>query len=330
MKNEFDVIALGELLIDFTPAGVSELGFPFYECNPGGAPANVLIAVSRQGGNTAFIGKVGNDNFGKLLKKTLNNAGVNTNHIRTDSNIPTTMAFVSLDKKGNRSFSFARNPGADIMLQQSEVDKKLIQHAKIFHFGSISCTDEPSRSATLHALKTAQENNLIISYDPNLRLPLWETANIAKDTILSLMKYANIVKICDEEFEFLTGTKDYEQYAQSFMQKYSIDLLFVTLGSKGAYYQIGDMSDTLCTYDAKVTDTTGSGDTFVGTILYKISKLNKKLTAITKDEIENIVDHANAAGSMATTKKGGIPSIPTTSEILSCIKNVKKLEEKQK
>lgn len=326
MKKTIDVVALGELLIDFTPAGKSELGFPVFECNPGGAPANVLIAISKQGGKTAFIGKVGNDNFGSLLKDTLQKEHVNIEHLHTDEHIGTTLAFVTLDETGNRSFSFFRNPGADIMLNENEIDETLLQNARIFHFGSLSCTNEPSRSATFKALHIAKQNNITISYDPNLRPALWKNETIAKDIISELMHFADIVKISEEEFFFLTGQTDCEIHAEHFMKKYSITLMFVTLGPKGAFYRLGNHQGLLQTYDVKVADTTGSGDSFMGACLARICDLNKNVSDITKDEIESIVDFANATGSMAATKKGGIPSIPTAQDVLHCIKNIKKLE----
>ncbi len=324
MTSEIDVVALGELLIDFTPAGKSELGFPVFECNPGGAPCNVLTSITRLGGNSAFIGKVGSDDLGKLLINTLEKENINTKSLHIDKEIGTTLAFVTLDDKGNRSFSFFRNPGADLMLNENEIDEDLIKRAKIFHYGSLSCTAEPAKSASLKAIKIASNNKLIMSYDPNLRLSLWKNEAAARKTILELMQYADIVKLSDEEFEFLTGSKDFETNAKSFMNTYKISLLFVTLGPKGAFYQLNDHQGILKTYDVKVVDTTGSGDSFMGASLYKISTLNKDVHLITKEEIESIVDFANASGSMAATTKGGIPSIPNTEEILQCMKNIDK------
>ncbi len=325
MKN-FDVIAIGELLIDFSPAGQSELGFPMFECNPGGAPANMLTAVSRQGGTAAFIGKVGDDSFGVMLRETLNKENIDTTCLFTDSDAKTTLAFVTLDSTGNRSFSFFRNPGADIMLNESEINEEFIKQGKILHFGSISCTHEPSYSATIKAVELAVKNNLIISYDPNLRLPLWKSAEHAKSTILNMMKYADIVKISEEEFEFLTGESDYEKHSQKLIDDYGISLLFVTLGPKGAYFSLNNHCNKLATYDVAVVDTTGSGDSFTGAVLNGICKLEKPINDITVTEITNIVDLANASGSCAATKKGGIPSIPTFDEIIHCVENYKKLD----
>lgn len=326
MKNDFDVIALGELLIDFTPTGKSEAGFPVFECNPGGAPPNVLTAVTRLGGTGAFIGKVGSDELGKLLIKTLQKENINTESLYTDKEIGTTLAFVTLDNAGNRSFSFFRNPGADIMLNENEIDGELIKRGKIFYYGSLSCTQNPSKGATLKAIDIAKKNGLIISFDPNLRLSLWKKDEEAKKTILNLMQYADIVKLSDDEFEFLTDKPDYEKHASEFMQKYSIKLMFVTLGAKGAFYALGENQGKLQTYDVKVVDTTGSGDSFMGACLYKICTFGKNIDDMTDAEIKEIVDFANASGSMASTKKGGIPSIPTLDNVMYCIKNTKKLE----
>ncbi len=324
MNKEIDVVAIGEILIDFTPAGKSELGFPVFECNPGGAQPNVLTSVNRLGGKSAMIGKVGNDAFGKLLVSTLNQDGINTSNVCIDKDIPTTLAFVTLDDTGNRDFTFVRKPGADIMLEQHEVNENLIASAKVLQHGSLSCTDEPSKSATLRAINIAKKHGLIISYDPNLRLSLWKNTDVAKKTILELMESANIVKISNDEFEFLTGEKDYEKHSESFMKKYTIDLLFVTLGPKGAFFKTNNHSGTLLTYDVKVEDTTGSGDSFTGACLYKICQLKKPINEFTKTDLEDMVDFANASGSMAATKKGGIPSIPDTESILDCMKNIPK------
>lgn len=328
MKNDFDVIALGELLIDFTPTGKSEAGFPVFECNPGGAPPNVLTGVTRLGGTGAFIGKVGSDELGKLLIKTLQKENINTQSLYTDNEIGTTLAFVTLDDTGNRSFSFFRNPGADTMLNEDEIDEELIKRGKIFHYGSLSCTGNPSKGATLKAIDIAKKNGSIISFDPNLRLSLWTTEEEAKNTILDLMQHTDIVKLNDEEFEFLTGESDYEKHASEFMQKYSIKLMFVTLGSKGAFYALGGNQGKLQTYDVKVVDTTGSGDSFMGACLYKICTLCKNIDDIADAEIKEIVDFANASGSIASTKKGGIPSIPTLDNVMYCMKNTKKMESR--
>lgn len=317
MNRKFDVVTLGEILIDFTPIGTSEKGFPIYESNPGGAPANVAVSVQRLGGKSAFIGKVGNDSFGELLQDTLETENVDTSLLFTDHTVPTTKAFVNIDKTGDRSFSFARKPGADIMLSKEEINEQIIIDSKIFHYGSLSCTDHPSKEATLHAIEIAKKNNILISYDPNLRIPLWENEEVAKTTILELLHYADIAKISDNEFEFLFGTNDYDTYSKKIMEKYNITLLCVTLGPKGSFYRFDDFSGHINTYEVKAIDTTASGDSFMGALLYCISDLDKKITDLSQIEIEEIIAFSNASGSAAATKRGGIPSIPTKEEVLN-------------
>lgn len=320
--KQYDVAALGELLIDFTPAGRSAAGSQLFECNPGGAPANMLTAVSRQGGRGAFIGKVGMDSFGCLLKETLDKEHIDTTGLSFDEDTRTTLAFVTLDERGNRSFSFFRNPGADTMLRPEDVRTDIIRQAGIFHFGSLSCTHEPARSATRFALETARENAVLISYDPNLRPPLWKDEQTARETILEFMPYADIVKISEEEFAFLTGETDYRRYAADFAAQYGISLLLVTLGPGGAYYYADGKSRHLPTYDVKVADTTGSGDSFTGAVLGQISRLGRPLQALLQEELDEIVRFANASGSFAATAKGGIPSVPTAEQVLACMREV--------
>lgn len=315
----YDVVALGELLIDFTPSGVSTNGSALFECNPGGAPANVLTAVARQGGKAAFIGKVGKDSFGELLKTTLEQENIETKNLVFDEEVRTTLAFVTLDDTGNRSFSFFRNPGADIMLRMEEVDRALIENTRIFHFGSLSCTHEPARTATRFAIEKAKESGAVISYDPNLRLPLWQNEETARRTILEFMPYADIVKISEEEFLFLTGKEDYKTHVAEFAKQYGISLLLVTLGPKGAFYFADGKSNLLPTYDVKVVDTTGSGDSFMGAVLFQIAQQKKELNALTEGELNEIMDYANASGSAAAAVKGGIPSIPTKEQIIKCM-----------
>lgn len=314
---------MGELLIDFAPGGTSQTGAPLYECNPGGAPANVLAAVSRQGGKGVFIGKVGEDAFGRLLEKTLSECGICAEGLHFDKDVRTTLAFVSLDATGNRSFSFFRNPGADTMITRDEVDAGLIRSSRIFHFGSLSLTDEPARSATRYALEAAKQSGATVSFDPNLRPLLWKSMDLAKEQIVSCLEYADILKISDEEFEFITGNADYEKYAPAFAERYGIKCVFVTLGAKGAYYLCNGAAGTMPTYDVKVIDTTGSGDSFMGAVLSRISAMPAKSVAeIGESEIREIVDFANASGAMASRMKGAIPAIPTTDQVLECMKTV--------
>jgi fructokinase len=322
MDKRFDVASLGELLIDFAPGGTSPAGSPLYECNPGGGPPNVLTTLARQGGRGAYLGKVGEDFFGHMLEKTLLDNGIDTTGLRFDEKIRTTLAFVSLDEQGDRSFSFFRNPGADTMLRPDEVDGEIIRAAKIFHFCSLSLTDEPARSATERGLEIAKESDAIISYDPNLRSPLWPSMELAKEQILSGLAWANIVKLSEEEFFFLTGEKDYAAHAAAFAWEQNIPCLFVTLGPKGAFYCLRGVCGHLPTYDVKVVDTTGSGDAFIGAVLAKLSRIGGGLDDLDEDSLRDIVDYANASGALTARMKGGVPAIPTAAQIEECRKTM--------
>lgn len=316
----YDVTALGELLIDFAPAGTSEYGNGIYEANPGGAPANVLTSLSRQGKSTAFIGKVGSDAFGDILRKTLEGNGINTRGLYTDHDVRTTLAFVSLTAEGDRSFSFFRNPGADIMLRPEEIDQDIIKKSKIFHFGSLSLTNEPARSATLCALELAKEHGVTISYDPNLRPPLWASLDEAKKQILRGLPYADILKISEEEFQFLLGHMDYAKGSLALCKEYDITHLFVTLGAEGSFYRCGDVTVRMSAMDVQVVDTTGSGDAFMGAALCRLTERTEgQFGALTEEEMRGLLAYANVSGSLAATKKGGIPAIPTKDEIDACL-----------
>ncbi|MCU6712612.1 carbohydrate kinase [Paenibacillus sp. J5C_2022] len=230
-----DVVALGELLIDFTPHGVSDQGQPLFERNPGGAPANVLAALAKLGRKTAFIGAVGNDDFGRYLAETLENSGINTSGMVYTDEARTTLAFVQLDRTGDRSFTFYRKPGADQLLKSEDVHAALVQEAKVFHFGSITLTDEPSRTATLKSAAIARRHGALISYDPNLRLSLWRDAEHARTAIMEGLQLADVVKLSEEELHFLTGTSELEKGSSLLMEQYGIALLFVTMGADGSY-----------------------------------------------------------------------------------------------
>ena len=321
MQKIYDVIALGEILIDFVISDISTPGTLLYECNPGGAPANVLIAVARQGSKTAFIGKVGKDPFGKLLKKTLENNDVCAKGLCIDNECHTTVAFVSLDDTGNRSFSFVRNPGADHMLTIQDIDESLIKASRIFHFGSVSLSKEPGRNATKHALNIAKENSLVISYDPNLRPLLWDSQETARKQIISCLKYVDILKVSNEEFSFITGESDYEKHAPGFADKYGITHLFITLGKEGSYFYHKGISGTLPAYDVIVVDTTGAGDSFFGAVLSQLITLPDILQNLNEAKLREIVAFANASGSIACGKKGAIPAIPTKLQIIDCLNN---------
>lgn len=321
----FDVVALGEVLIDFTPNGRSENGNLLFERNPGGAPANVLAAVAKLGLKTAFIGKVGNDQFGLFLVNVLKDIDINTEGLVFSNDVNTTLAFVHLNEQGDRSFSFYRNSGADMMLEEDEVNKNIIRNAKIFHFGSVSMTHEPARTATIQAASLAKESNVIVSYDPNLRPALWNSLPEAKETILNCMKYADILKISEEELLFLTGSKDMDTGTQYLYDKYNTKLILVTLGPNGCFFRKGESTGHSQTYDVKTIDTTGAGDAFLGGALYQILQRNKGLEDFTAADIYQCIDFANAVGSLAITKKGAIPAMPTLKEVEACTGQVNKL-----
>lgn len=326
----YDVVALGELLIDFTPAGRTENGNMIFESNPGGAPANVLVLLAKLGRSCAFIGKVGDDQFGRFLKDVLEKNKVDTKGLVFSGEVNTTLAFVHLDEHGDRTFSFYRKPGADVILEKNEIDFNLIGSSKIFHFGSVSMTNEPARSATLEAARYARENNVIISYDPNLRPPLWDDLVFAKEVILEGMKYANILKISEEEAEFLTGINSLEKSSEYLANKYGIQLILITLGSKGSFYRRGTKIGCTPTFDVKTIDTTGAGDAFLSGLLFQVLESKKPIDEITDSEMRKFIEFANAAGSLSTTKKGAIPAMPTKEEILKCLTENKYLTKLNK
>jgi fructokinase len=306
----FDVVALGELLIDFTPAGNTKEGLPLFEQNPGGAPANVLVALSKLGRKCAFLGMVGNDQFGTFLRDTLVGHNLDVTGLRFSATVGTTLAFVHLLANGERSFSFYRNPGADMMLRPEDLDYDLIKNAKVFHFGSISMTDEPSRNATLAAVKFAKEKGLLVSFDPNYRPLLWKSQSAAQDAIRSGMAFADLLKISQEELELITGCADVAEGA-ALLREQGIGVVLVTLGAAGCFYCYPGGTGHLDTYQLKTVDTTGAGDAFLGGILYWVSKLSKQeMLTLSVPEFERIVDFANATGALTTTKKGAIPALP--------------------
>lgn len=311
----YDVTALGELLIDFTPAGKSASDNQLFERNPGGAPANVLVALSRLGKKTAFIGKVGRDQFGHFLKETINNLNIETSGLVLDAQVNTTLAFIHLDSHGDRSFSFYRNPGADIMLNEKEINFDLIKHSKIFHFGSVSMTAEPARTANLKAAEYARQSKVLVSYDPNFRRPLWNNLETAKEVMLQGLALADILKVSEEELEFLTGTSDITDGSKLLQQYGNTQLIFVTLGINGCFFRLGDQTGLVPTYSVSTVDTTGAGDAFWGGVLYKITERKNLLLDLTTNELNEIADFGNAMGAVTTTKKGAIPAIPDLKQI---------------
>jgi fructokinase len=322
MMSMFDVTAIGEVLIDFTPSGYSEKGHVLFETNPGGAPANVLVALSRLNKKTAFIGKVGHDQFGHQLKGVLEAEAIDSSNLLFSETIHTTLAFVHLDEKGDRSFSFCRNPGADLMLEKAEISEEMIKESRIFHFGSLSLTNEPAATATFTALEYAKKHHVLVSYDPNLRIPLWPTLETAKKQMLKGFEYAHIVKMSEEELEFLTGFRDVVKGTEVLQEQFGTDLIFVTLGKEGCFYRGRQTYGWKEGYQVNVVDTTGAGDSFVGSVLAKILEKDKPLELLNQLELEEMVIFANAAGALTTTGKGGIPSIPTLEQIENFLRKV--------
>lgn len=281
--------------------------------------------VSKLGGKSAFIGKVGNDAFGWELKETLFNNRIEARGLRIAAdNATTTLAFVHLDDKGDRRFSFYRSPGADTMLKTEELDYELIDSAKIFHFGSLSLTVESTRSATLASVKYAKQKGRMISYDPNLRLALWPNAKTAKIGILEGLQYADILKISEEELVFITGTTELEQGSKILCDK-GVRFVGITLGPKGCFYRYKHGMGHITTYDTKVVDTTGAGDAFTGAMLYSLAKRKKTLEDIHNLEMTEILTYANAAGALCASKRGAIPAMPGEQEIQECMRITMKL-----
>ena len=317
--KKFDVVALGELLIDFTENGVSEQGNPILEANPGGAPCNVLAMLNKLGKKTTFIGKVGNDTFGHMLKRTVEESGTDVTNLIMDNNVHTTLAFVHTYPDGEREFSFYRNPGADMMLTKDEVMEDIIKAGKIFHFGTLSSTHEGVRAATRYALDIAKENGLLISFDPNLREPLWASLEDAKREIEYGLSKCDILKISDNELEFMTGTDDYSEGVKILRGKYDIPLIFVTLGKDGsrAYYK-EIMVEAPPFTEVKTIEKTGAGDTFGGCALGYI--LEHGIDNLTEENLRELIIFANAGASLITTKKGALKVMPEKSEIEALIK----------
>lgn len=316
----FDVIALGELLIDFTENGASEQGNAIYEANPGGAPCNVLAMLTKLGKKTAFIGKVGQDQFGVHLKKTLEEAGIDTRNLVLDEKVRTTLAFVHTFEDGDRDFSFYRNPGADMMLTKDDVQMDLISASRIFHFGTLSSTHPGVREATRSALAKAKEEGLLISFDPNLREPLWDSLEDARREISYGMGFCDILKISDNEMEFMTGTDDYTKGVQILRETYSIPLILVTLGKEGsrAYYKDW-MVEVAPFLQEETIETTGAGDTFCASILNYV--LENGLDSLTEENLTEMLTFANAAASLITTRKGALRVMPEKEDVLKFIQS---------
>lgn len=316
-----DVIAIGEVLIDFTPAGRTAGGNEQFECNPGGAPANVAAALSRLGARTALVSKVGEDQFGSLLQNTLLNIGVDVSGVSYTNEASTTLAFVHLDDKGDRSFSFFRNPGADTFLHTKDIPLSRIEMCQVLHYGSLSMTHEPARTATRTAVLKAKEAGALLSFDPNIRFALWESQEEAKQNILWGLMYADILKISEEELAFIAGTNDVEKGSLELQQQFDITLIVVTLAEKGCYYRLTGQDGYVPGFQVNVIDTTGAGDAFLGCLLYKILESGSSLNNLTNQQITSMLTFANAGGALVTTRKGALGAMPTTDEINQMIES---------
>lgn len=306
----YDVIALGELLVDLAERAKDENGYPTLAANPGGAPGNFLAALSAYGKKTAFLAKVGDDTFGHLLTGTMRRAGIDTRGILISPDTFTTLAFVTFDAHGDRSFAFARKPGADTQLRFDELDLSLIDETRVFHFGTLSLTDEPARTTTYRAVEYAKTHGKLVTYDPNLRKPLWRSLDEAKEQMLWGLRQADVVKISDEEVEFLFGL-GVQDGAQYILDHYPVKLVFVTCGADGCWFQNCSASGHVDSLKGiTVVDTTGAGDIFGGSAVWKLLQTGKAPEALDEAELRVIVSFACKAAGLSTTKHGGISSVP--------------------
>lgn len=317
MAKKYDVIALGELLIDFTMNGQSEQGNNMFEACPGGAPCNVLALLNKMGKKTAFIGKVGKDQFGALLRDTITEAGIDASNLMVDENVNTTLAFVHTFPDGDREFSFYRNPGADMMLTADEVNPEVVKDTKVFHFGTLSMTHEGVREATKKAVETAKANGCLVSFDPNLRPPLWSSLDLAKEQMEYGFGKCDILKISDNEIQFVSGKEDYDEGIAYLQETYNIPLILLTMGEDGsrAYYK--GMRVERPGFSVKAIETTGAGDTFCGSSLNYL--VDHDFENLTEEQLGEMLTFANAAAALVTTKKGAIKAMPVKEEVLELI-----------
>ncbi len=319
-EKRYDVVALGELLIDFIECGKSGQGNPLFEANPGGAPCNVLAMLSNLGRRPAFIGKVGKDQFGDQLKHAVEKAGVDTTGLVMDEMVHTTLAFVHTLPDGDRDFSFYRNPGADMMLRKEEVDEELIRSARLFHYGTLSSTHPQVREATRCAVSAAQEAGLLISFDPNLREPLWNSLDEAREEIRWGMAHCHILKISDNEIEFMTGTSDYDEAVRRIRREFDIPLILVTLGKNGSRAYCGDVTVACPPFLQENTiETTGAGDTFCACSLHYV--LDHGICGLGEEQLRELLTFANVGASLITTRKGALSVMPTYQEIQDFLLN---------
>ncbi len=312
-----DVVALGELLIDFATLNTDPEGYPTMAAHPGGAPANFLAALTKFGAKTALLGKVGTDTFGRLLLSTLEKAGIETLGLVTTDEVFTTLAFVTFDHQGDREFAFSRKPGADTCLRFEELDLSLIDQAKIFHFGTLSLTDEPARSATRHAVEYAKAKGKLVTYDPNLRKPLWANLDTAREQLLWGLGQADVVKISDEEVDFLFGL-GVEAGARYILENFPVKLVFVTCGAEGCFFKNAQAEGHVPSLSGiHVIDTTGAGDIFGGSAVWKLLQTGKAPEELAEEELRQIVRFACTSAGLSTTRSGGISSVPEYSEVLA-------------
>ncbi len=320
MGKKFDVIALGELLIDFTDNGKSAQGNTIFEANPGGAPCNVLAMLNRCGNPTAFIGKVGKDIFGLKLKATLEEVGIDTSNLIVDEEARTTLAFVETFEDGDRDFSFFRNPGADMLLTAGEVDEEMIRDSRIFHFGTLSMTHEGVREATKKGIRVAKESGAMVSFDPNLRPPLWKSLDDAREQVAYGLGQCDILKISDNEIQWFTGEEDYDAGIAKLRGEYDIPLILLSMGRDGsrAYYK--DLRVEVPSFlQDNTIETTGAGDTFGGCCLHYV--LEKGLDNLDEDSLREMLTFANAAASIITTRKGALRVMPEVEEVEEFIRS---------
>ena len=311
--KKYDVTALGELLIDFTENGKSNQGNPLFEANPGGAPCNVLAMLAKLGHNTAFIGKVGNDFFGEQLRAAIKEVGIDDTGLCTDEKIHTTLAMVHTYPDGDRDFSFYRNPGADMMLNKAEICEDILKNTKIFHFGTLSMTHEGVREATKEAIHIAEEAGAIISFDPNLRPPLWESMEEARKQVLYGLCHCQILKISDNEIQWLTGEEDYSDGVNWIRERYQIPLTLVSMGREGSRAYYNEMVEVKPFLQANTIETTGAGDTFCGCVLHYVCEHG--INGLKEENLAEMLTFANAAASIITTRKGALRVMPEEKEI---------------
>ncbi len=316
-----DVVALGELLIDFAALETDVNGYPTMKANPGGAPANFLGALNKYGKKVGFLGKVGDDTFGHLLINSLKSANIDTRGVILDKDYFTTLAFVTFDDSGDRSFAFARKPGADTQLAFDEVDLSLIDESKVLHFGTLSLTGEPMRTTTQRAIAYARNQHKLITFDPNLRIPLWDSLEEAKTQILWGLSQADFVKISDEEVEFLWGCTP-EAGAEKSLEEFGVSLVLLTLGKNGSVAMTKSARGTAKCPKVSPIDTTGAGDICGGSALSCLLDLDKPFDQLTQAELTAVAQFASTAASLSTEKSGGIPSIPEKAAVQHCIQNI--------